>query len=125
MEAEMRLAIITGFGLGLFLCAAAFASDFTYFGGDTLELSESTEGHAAELHYVNAAERASSFGTAPILSIETQYGTIEVMPHISIGHEQAERLTVNVLTEGYIAMPEVVDVPDGSDVVVQIGRAMF
>lgn len=99
---------------GLILAAAVAVS-----GGDTLELRESSEGHLAELRYLNSEGRNSNGGT---FELEFDGVRVEATVIVAVGDEI---LVVRPLDDGLIAIPDRIDVPDGSDVIVQIVMPMF
>ena len=88
-------------------------------GGDTLEMRESSEGMTAEIHYNNGASSRSVQGDYPLC-----WNDLRVETHIRVTTPGPEILTVTP-PDGYIAIPEEIEVPDGGTVTVQILQPMF
>lgn len=90
-------------------------------GGDTLEMRDSTEGHAAELLYINSAGQSSGMGVYHLSHNGIQ---IAVRMDFEPGSTR-ERIKVTVLDGQHVAIPEEIAVADGEETVIQIYRPMF
>lgn len=93
---------------------------FLFAGDDTVEIRASSEGHVAEIEYKNSTPPGTSFGRKVV-----QHGDLIVEVFIGSGVEGSERIRITPMGVDLIAVPEVIDVPDGQGVVVQLMRAMF
>ena len=113
----IRLAFL----LSIFSCPV-MAQEWTSYSPaevDDLEIRESSEGHFAEIAYVNSADMLSAPGRH-VLMWEGE--AIEVIIEITPG---PERITITP-PEGFIAIPDYAEVPDdGVPFVIQIALAMF
>ena len=92
-------------------------------GGDIIEARPSSEGHWAEIRYLNEGD-INGTGSTRIGTYLLRYQGVEITVIIAFGEGSAERITV-IPAAGMVAIPEVADVPDGSDIIIQIAQAMF
>ena len=116
---SVGLVLILGLLILIGGAITAFAQTTLPAGGDTLEIRPHPV-HAAEAFYSNAASQAS----APVdgrLCLDD----VCVVVRIDLARAApSERLTVDA-ENGHIAMPDMIDVPDGEAVRVLILRPMF
>lgn len=90
-------------------------------GGDTLELRDSTEGHAAELFYSNTGGQESTPGVYVL-----EHNGIRISVHLYFERGTSrEEITVVDMDGLYIALPETIAVADGEETVVQILLPMY
>ena len=103
----------------------AASADITHLraGGDIIEIQPSDEGHFAQVRYLNECD-ISGTGSTRIGTYLLRYQGVEITVIIAFGEGSAERITV-IPASGMVALPEVADVPDGSDIIIQIAQAMF
>ncbi len=106
-------------------CAVAFpvvAQDWTSYTPaeqDDLEIRESSEGHFAEIAYVNDVSQISTGGTHVLVWEGVE---IEVFIEITPGPE----LITITPPDGFMAIPDYAEVPDdGVPFVFQVAIAMF
>lgn len=103
--------------LGTLLTVAAICAAYVAH-SDTLEVRDSSEGHAAEVFY----ENSYSLNSKNQRLVETHNG-VEVRITIEMRGSGPETITVEPLDPNYIAVPWTEDLHDGSSVVIQIMRA--
>lgn len=117
--ASVGWVLILGALLWIALAYAAFAQTYIQSGGDTL-LIRPHPVHAAEVYYSNSQAQASA-STHGRICLDDVCVLVDV--NLSVA-APAERLTVTA-DDGYLAIPDQIDVLDGDAVTVLILRPMF
>ena len=101
--------------------------DITYLtaGKDQLEISESSEGHWAELRYLNEGDTTTNNGSTIIGSYTLVYECVEVVVVLDFARGSSAETIVILPSDFFVALPEEATVPDGTDIIIQLAQPMF